>query len=138
MQDNDPRLPVLRRNAALVIERLGPGSNLDPFGFDAASVAWIDGFIERARGTIGDKTEGAVSVLGSYLGEALVRATGGKWHDEPDDGVCVRFPNGHLAFPFRNVSKQLAQGRDNGESISNFYDVCIEYVATGKLDATKT
>lgn len=130
LREDDPRLGMIRANAALVIGELGPLCG-PGFGLDRGSVAWVDGFIERRRQQGGgDKL---VSVLGSYVGEAIIAAAGGAWEAGEQGDVGVRFPNGNSCFPFSKVARQLAEGRDGGESTLEFYDFSVEQVATGRF-----
>jgi hypothetical protein len=67
-------------------------------------------------------------------GECIVVATGGDWHwSEEQQTWCVRFPNGAMAFPFAKVHKLLRDGLEGGESIVSFYDVAVNYIATGRI-----
>ena len=69
-----------------------------------------------------------------FLGECIVSATTGKWEwAEQEKDWCVAFSSGAKAFPFHKVWKQLKDGREAGESILGFYNVTINFVATGKL-----
>ncbi len=107
------------------------------FGLDQPSVAWVEGFIERQRTSANVKTGGGMhSVLGSYLGEAIIAATGGRW-DEDENGIGILFANGDKCYPFAKVAKQLENGLEGGDSILSFYNVSVEYVAKGKLSAAK-
>lgn len=106
-----------------------------PFGLNKDSVAWVDGFIERQRASGNAKPGGGLhSVLGSFLGEAIIAAAGGRW-DEDDHGIGVLFPNGDKCFPFAKVGKQFENGSSDG--VSSFYDIAVEYVAKGKLSERK-
>ena len=73
MADEAEDLAGIRSNADMVVEQFGSSSGLDRFGFDAPSVQWVDGFIERqrVREDVGPEFVGKrVSVLGSYLANA--------------------------------------------------------------------
>ena len=112
VSDDDDDLVAIRANAQMVIEQLGPRSGVEAFGFDAASVAWIDGFIERQRVRTDVDAEFVprlTTVIGSYLGEAVIRTYGGKWVVSAD-GWCVEFSEGNACFPFTKVAKQFANG----------------------------
>ena len=105
------------------------------FGMDRDSVAWVEGFIERQRKNGNVEPGGGLhSVLGSYLGEAIIAATGGRW-DEDDNGIGILFANGDKCYPFAKVAKQLENGLEGGDSILSFYNVSVDYVAKGKLSA---
>ena len=134
MTEDDPRLAMIRGNAALVVDELGPISGLDPFDYGPDAVAWVDGYIERQRQRMDDPeaVSSLVSVLGSYLGEAVIKAAGGAWDVHARDEIGVRFDNGDWCFPFSKVAKQFACGTaDGGESILSFYNVSIGFIAGG-------
>lgn len=125
---------MIRGNAALVVEELGPIAGFD-FGFGAESVAWVDGYIDRQRRrlTDPDTTGKLVSVLGSYLGEAIIKAAGGAWDVHERDEIGVRFDNGDWCFPFSKVAKQFACGdAEGGESILAFYNFSVDLIANGR------
>jgi hypothetical protein len=128
------RLEGVRANASFALDEFGAISEME-FGADRASVAWVEGFIERMRTRYGDggAPEGLISVIGSFLGEAIIAASSGKWHEDADGNLCVIFPGGDCAYPFTKVAKQFEQGLEAGESILSFYDISVSYVATGML-----
>ena len=129
----DPqRLEMTRANAAFAIRELGEASGT-AFGYNAASVAWTEGFIERQRCRL-EEHEGIVNVLGSYLGEAIIAAVPGAcWKVGADGMPGILFATGDMAFPFAKVAKQFADGLEAGESILSFYNIAVNYVAAGKL-----
>ena len=132
MTEDDPRLAMIRGNAALVLAELGPISGLDDFGYGPESIAWVDGYIERQRQRTDDPeaVSSLVSVLGSFLGEAVIKAAGGAWDVHARDEIGVRFENGDWCFPFSKVAKQFACGtEDGGESILSFYNVSVGLIA---------
>jgi hypothetical protein len=112
----------IQANAEMTIQQLRPLSRMD-FGYTPESVNWLEGYIERLRQS-GKFTDEAtrrklVSVLGSFLGECIVRCYGGGWTQR--DGVwCVAFPGDNLVFPFTKVSKQMERGLEDG--IRGFFD----------------
>lgn len=127
----------IRANVELVIRELGPLSGID-FGLNRESVEWVEGFIERqrARPEFDESSmDGLVSTLGSFLGECLAANAGGKWAwSEEQEALGVAFPAGGMAFPFAKVRKLFLNGLEGGDSITSFYDVALEYIATGKFD----
>lgn len=132
MTEDDPRLVMIRGNAALVLNELGPISGIDGFGYGPESIAWVDGYIERQRQRMDDPdaVSSLVSVLGSYLGEAVINAAGGAWDVHARDEIGVRFDNGDWCFPFSKVAKQFACGTgEGGESVLSFYNVSVGYIA---------
>lgn len=133
MKDNDPRRALIANNVKLALSELGRLHG-EGFGFNDASVDWVDGFIERQRQRAEVRSDpGALlSVIGSYLGEAIVTATGGRWAEDPQGALVVAFPNGDWCAPFAKVAKQFEMGHEGGESIAEFYDFSVNFVATGK------
>lgn len=132
MTEDDPRLVMIRGNAALVLNELGPISGIDGFGYGPESIAWVDGYIERQRQRMDDPdaVSSLVSVLGSYLGEAVINGAGGAWDVHARDEIGVRFDNGDWCFPFSKVAKQFACGTgEGGESVLSFYNVSVGYIA---------
>lgn len=139
MVEDDPRLAMIRANAVLVLAELGPLAG-ETFGYDRPSVTWVDGYIERQRErmTDPDSVGSLVSVLGSWLGEAIIAATGGAWDVHARDEIGVRFPNGDWCFPFSKVAKQFAHGHVDGESITSFYTCSVDLIAGGKTPSGET
>jgi hypothetical protein len=137
----DDRIDLIKKNAELVIEKLGPLSGI-AFGLNRDSVEWVEGFIERQRSQPGfdpNNPGNLVSVLGSFLGECLIAKAGGVWHwsDEHADW-SVHFGGNNHAFPFSKVLKMFLNGLEGGDSILGFYDIAVDYLAPGKLsDASK-
>ena len=127
---------MIRANADLVVREMADLAGTD-HGYSADGVAWVEGFIERQRPNYDPQTSsGLVGVLGSYLGEAIIAAVpGADWAEHGDGILGVLFPIGDMAFPFAKVEKQLSGGLENGESISSFYSISVNYVAAGLLGA---
>ena len=116
MADEAEDLAGIQANAQMVVEQFGGSSDLEHFGFDALSVQWVDGFIERqrVREDVGPEFVGKmVSVLGSYLGECIIRSYGGKW-TVGEEGWRVEFDEKNAAFPFAKVEKQFRNGAEDG------------------------
>ncbi len=126
----------IRENAQLVIEQLGPFSDI-AFGFNKESLEWVEGFIERqrVRPELDEKQkEGLVNVLGSFLGECIIAQAGGEWFWPPDEQEwSIVFTGNNRAYPFVKVRKQFAHGVEGGESIVSFYEVVVDYLSKGKL-----
>ncbi len=108
---------MIRVNAELVVSRLGPASGVEGFGYNAESVEWLDGFIERQRVrpefADAEAVEGIAQTLGSFLGECVVRCYGGEWR-ELEGSWAVDFGGGNAAFPFNKVRKQFHHGAGDG------------------------
>ena len=116
MAEEAEDLASIRANADIVVEQFGRLSGLEAFGFDAPSVQWIEGFIERqrVREDVGPEfVSRMVSVLGAYLGEAIIRSYGGRWA-LGEEGWRVEFDAKNAAFPFVKVGKQFANGAEDG------------------------
>jgi hypothetical protein len=136
MTDDDPRLAGLRANAALAISEFGELSGRHRgFGIDRASVAWVEGYIERLRVAEPNPDGRIVSVLGSYLGEAIIGAAGGRWTEGPDGSIGVVFANGDGCYPFAKVARQFQNGVEGGDGILSFYGVSIDEIASGRLNS---
>jgi hypothetical protein len=119
MQNKMDMQDQIKANAELVIRQLGPLSG-PGFGYNAESVAWVDGFIEqqRARPDL-DPTavDGLVNVLGSFLGECVGRCFGGQWQQVAGEW-SVAFDDQNVVYPFNKVRKQFANGpRDSIKSL---------------------
>ena len=115
----------LRTNARLAIERFSSSSNLrEAFGYTSVSVKWLDEFVQHHR-TTSDTTSGRttlVQIVGSYLGECIIQTYGGRWKLEGGQWGLF-FDDSNAIFPFAKVSKQLENGRDEGDSIFSFSEV---------------
>ena len=112
----------IKANAELVIAQMRPLSGF-AFGYNAQSVAWLDGYIERQRARedrCPEREAGLVNVFGSYLGECIIRCYGGQWENQ-DGEWRVKFDDGNAAYPFAKVQKQFEFGAE--DSIRSFYEV---------------
>jgi hypothetical protein len=111
---------MIKYNAELVVKQMREISNVD-FGYNAESVAWLEGYIERQRNRddIEQETiQKLVSVLGSYLGECIIKCYGGKWENE-DGQWRVWLGDKGAAYPFNKVEKQFENGIE--DSIKGFF-----------------
>lgn len=115
-------LARIKANTDLVIAQLAEASGI-AFGLNTASLAYLEGFIERqrARGLSAGATDRLVSVFGSFLGECIVANYGGRWV-EHDHGWAINLDGRVLAFPFAKVRKLFDGGLDRGESIVGFFE----------------
>ena len=112
---------MLKYNAELAVEQMRELSDVD-FGYNAESVVWLEGYIERQRSRDDIKQETInklVSVLGSYLGECIIRCHGGKWENK-DGQWCVCFDDKAAVYPFNKVAKQFENGKE--DSIKSFFE----------------
>lgn len=111
----------IKRNAELVIGQMSQLSGFD-FGYDAKSVVWLDGYIERqrARDDITEESiDGLINVFGSYLGECVIACYGGSWENEAGQWQ-VSFDEKNAVYPFAKVRKQFQNGPE--DSIKGFFD----------------
>ena len=122
IQDQE-RLRRIQANAKLAVEQLSVASGLETFGFDAPSVEWLEGYIERQRANDPnpDFVKNLSSVLGCFLGECIIRTYGGEWSDDEQYGLCVALNHGNAAFPLAKVRKQFDNGVDGGDGIYGFF-----------------
>jgi hypothetical protein len=132
----DERVELIKKNSRLVIEQLGPLSDVI-FGLNRESVAWVEGYIERQRARPDiDSTlvHSLVNTLGSFLGECLIANAGGCWRwSEEYKTWSVNFSDNAMVFPFFKIEKLFESGLEGGESIVSFYDIAVDYVSKGKL-----
>ncbi len=113
----------IRANAEMVVEQLRQISDVPNFGYNAASVAWVNDFIERQR--IRPDQEGAgrerlCQTLGSYLGECVIVCYGGAWHLQ-EGTWAVAFNAGNAVFPFNKVRKHFANGSE--DSVRSWFEM---------------
>jgi hypothetical protein len=90
--------------------------------FDAESVKWLDGYIERIRPGLDDsQIQGLSNTIGAFIGECIIANYGGSWRQSDDRNWGVFFDDNNVVFPFAKAFKQLANGE--GDSIFGMYDV---------------
>ncbi len=114
-------LAKIKANAELVNQQFLEISDVE-FGYNAASVRWLDGYIERQRerpDRNDNEVEGLVNVLGSWLGECLIACYGGEWA-EIDGGWSVSFDESNAAFPISKVRKHFQNG--SSDSVLRFFE----------------
>ncbi|MFK8067472.1 MAG: hypothetical protein AB8D52_04435 [Gammaproteobacteria bacterium] len=87
------------------------------FQYSPKSIDWIDGLIQRQRER--ERSHGRLpDILGSYLGEAIIKEYGGEWVSI--NGVpSVKIDNNLIVFPFNKVEKQFLNGSE--DSISFYF-----------------
>jgi hypothetical protein len=116
---------MIRANAELVVGRLREASEMEDFGYNAESVEWLYGFIERQRVRpefSGEEAAERMSqTLGSFLGECVIRCYGGEWR-EVEGTWAIAFGDGgdDAAFPFNKVRKQFENGA--GDSVLSWFE----------------
>ena len=74
--------PQIKTNSQWVIDNFGPQSGLSEFGYNAPSVSYLDTFIDRQGESFlatEQSTDRIVSMLGAFIGEAIIATYGGEW-----------------------------------------------------------
>jgi hypothetical protein len=141
MTEEQPRIRI-QENAKLAIEQLGPLSGLgERFGYNLESVEWVEGYIERMRKhpDFGpDPKPVLISVLGSYLGECVIRIYGGQWRLNEELGWGVWLSDGNMVFPFNKVQKLFKNGLEGGDSILSFVRIIGHFQKEGWPSGKKT
>ena len=116
-------LEMIRANAELVLRQLREASGMENFGYNAESVAWLDGFIERqrVRPEFADKAAARrmSQTLGSFVGECVISCYGGEWR-ELEGSWAIDFGGGNAAYPFNKVEKQFLHGA--GDSVRSWFE----------------
>ena len=94
----------IQGNAAMVIEQMQKLSGT-AFGYDEASVVWLDGYINRNRQDLAPPVvERLAMMFAGYLGECIIRCYGGSW-GRTDSELGVEFDANNAVFP-------LCQGQE--------------------------
>jgi len=122
------------KNADWVRENFGPQSGLSDFGYNVESVAYIDGYIERnLRGATDRQTLAKfISLLGSFIGEALRSKHGGQWI-VADNSPILKIQRGemmHMVQPFGKVEKRIANGEV--DSLVFFFNEFVPAILEGR------
>ena len=129
-------LEMIRANAELAVqsarERLGLS-----LSFDRAGVEWLDGHLNRLHGRLPSEVQaGVVNVMGSFLGECIVRSHGGEWIEKSAEWlVQVKRAYTVSVNVFGKVEKQLAG--IEGESVLSLYDFLLEVAENGNSTAAR-
>jgi len=87
-------------------------NNGGPSDYGEAMVAFVDDFVENARGTMTEMADQYTALIGAVLGESLVAAYGGEWRDTGNAWV-VRMPDDTAVWPFAAARKQLEGGAED-------------------------
>ena len=123
-------------NATRIVAECGPISGLgSEFGYNRASVEWLDGYIERLRADgrfSQEETKNISVVFACFLGECIRATYGGEWRKQ-NGAWGVFFKDSSGAFPFSKVHKQFEDGSEGGESILSFFEV-LPKILSGDLD----
>jgi hypothetical protein len=125
------QLEQINANADLAVataqERLGVKLTFDRHGAE-----WLDGHLDRLRGHLSAEAQaGVVNVMGSFLGECVVRAHGGEWFENEHGEWLVRVRREYsiAVNVFGKVEKQLNSA--DGESVLSLFDYALEVARTG-------
>jgi hypothetical protein len=93
------------------------------FGYNRESVKRVEEFIEEQRSnTAAEEADKLTQVLGSSLGESIIRTYGGVWRQE-EEQWGVFFEDGNAVFPFSKVRKQFQNGLAGGDSILGLFEL---------------
>ncbi len=95
------------------------GESLPP---SRTGVVFLDGFINRQRkpGNKAQRDELA-DMAACYLGEALITEIGGRWVQDPDNGLGVELAPKLVVFPFAKAAKHFACGTE--DSVLSFFEI---------------
>ena len=114
-------LAIIKANAELANQQFLEISDVE-FGYNAPSVQWLDGYIERQRSRPESddiQVERLADVLGCWLGECIIACYGGDWAEI--DGVWgVAFDESNTAFPLSKVKKHFQNG--SSDSVLSFFE----------------
>jgi hypothetical protein len=111
--------PQIKKNAQWVIDNFRPQSGLEGFGFDEESIAYLDTFIDRQGESFraNEKSlDRIVSLIGAFLGEAIIATYGGHWQqNEARISLVVETgKNTHFLQPFQKVHARITNGPEDG------------------------
>ena len=122
---------MLRANADLVVRTMRDKLDTE-LTFDQAGVDWVDGYIERLRGSLDPANRsGITSTLASFVGESIIRTFGGAWV-EIEGSWGVQVSPRVWACPFAKVRKQFENGPE--DSVSSFFR-CIPVLGKHEQDS---
>lgn len=94
---------------------------------------------EEDGGAMQEKVNAFASVFGVYIGETLLRThpeSGYGWAEKEDFGLVVAKEGGYHIDAIAKATKQIVNGRENGDEVVSFFDVAGQ-VMEGKLDLSK-
>ncbi|HEY1786197.1 MAG TPA: hypothetical protein VGG30_11630 [Pirellulales bacterium] len=126
--------PQIRKNSQWVIDNFGPQSGLERFGYDAESVAYLDAFIDRQGESFRANQKSLdriVSLLGAFVGEAIIATHGGEWHENAH-GISIVVKRGdtaHILQPFDKVRARVTAGP--ADSLLDYFSVLLPVVLSG-------
>lgn len=95
--------------------------------FTIESLKEIDRFFDehcengnpKQGGLLSEKTGMKLFAIGSYVGETIRRANGGKWLTDDKDpegeiNISVKLPSGSIIWPVQRAMKRLRNGSEDG------------------------
>ncbi|MFI4862281.1 MAG: hypothetical protein ACIAXF_16575 [Phycisphaerales bacterium JB063] len=126
-----PAPPQITKNAQWVIDNFGPESGLSHFGYDAQSVAYLDTFLDNQGESFRANEQSAdriVSLLGAFVGEAIVATYGGDWQQSETSLSIAIETSGQIQIvqPFHKVHKRLMNGQQ--DSLHFYYATFLPQV----------
>lgn len=133
-----PAPSQIKQNAQWVIDNFGPQSGLPQFGYNAQSVAYLDTFIDRQGESFRSSkqsTDRIMSMLGAFLGEAIIATYGGDWQ-QSDQGLALSIQSGgqvHILQPFHKVHKRLTGGPE--DSLHLYFATFLPQVLSQSLSS---
>lgn len=91
--------------------------------YDAQSVKFVEGFIERQRNHFdAQERKGLINSIASFLGQCIIKNYGGRWQfDQETQSVCIALDDENKVFPFQKVTKQFDNGLE--DSVYSFYTI---------------
>jgi len=95
---------------------------MEDFGYNADSVSWVDGFVERQRlrsDMAEPEIDQLIQNLACYVGECVRACYGGEWQRQ-DGSWVVAFDASNAVFPFNKVRKQFENGAE--DSIDSWFN----------------
>ena len=126
-----PALQQIRSNAAWVADNFGKQSGIDPFAHTAASIHYLDEFLDRQAAMVTASEASVnkfVSLLGAYLGECIIANYGGEWQESPQ-GIAIAVKTDthhHILQPFHKVYKRITNGME--DSLGFYFEEFIPQV----------
>lgn len=121
---------LIHENVWTVMETLGKSSGVPHFGMNSASLAWLDGHLDRLHEDEGIdplSTEVTVDLIGSFLGECIIECYGGAW-DYLEGQLCIRVLGGRITFPFAKVRRRLV-AEAPGDTLFEYFERIPELYA---------
>lgn len=105
----------IKSNAEYVQREFGPQSGLDGFGYNAQTMAYLDGFLTRQNRGVSANPQSITkftSLIGAFVGEAIISTYGGEWQDS-NGVVQIRIAHKdhvHFLNPFQKVHRRILVG----------------------------